>query len=87
AYERTLRTLSGLVEVRLWGSSQVSAAKQEGLSTPGARSRQTAQLAAAIAEQMGVSPAEMEHVRFAGYLLEVGKIGLHRDLLARRSGM
>jgi hypothetical protein len=84
AYERTLRTLSGLVEVRIWGSPRIRGAKLEGCSNPGTRSRQVAEWAANIAEQMGLAPALVEQVRFAGYLLEVGKIGLSRALLARQ---
>jgi len=83
AYERTLRTLAGLVEARIWGPSKAFSEKQAGRSTPGVRGRQTAECAAAIAEQLGLPPSQVEQVRFAGYLLEVGKMGLPRSLLVK----
>ncbi len=76
AYERTLRTLSGLVEARLSGRGGEA-------PSSGGRARQVGDWAALIAAHIGLPPAKAEQVRYAAYLLEVGKIGLPRTLLGR----
>jgi hypothetical protein len=80
AYENTLRTLSGLVEARL---SHRPLQGEEAASTRGEKYRQVAEYAVITAEQMGLRPTAVAQVRFAAYLLEVGKIGLPRELLSR----
>lgn len=76
AYERTLRTLAGLLEARLPRPAQNA-------SAPGERSLHVAQWAGILGEQLGLPMRQIEQIRFAGYLLEVGKIGLPRDLLTK----
>ena len=80
AYARTLRTLAGLVEDRLQ-----SRHSQE-TSRAGEKTRQIAEYASAVAEQVGLSPTQVEQVRFAAYLLDVGKMGLPRELLVKQDG-
>jgi len=50
----------------------------------GDHSDRVAELAAAIAAAMGMSPEEVRDVRIAAYLHDVGKIGVHDDVLVKR---
>jgi hypothetical protein len=87
AYERTLRTLAGLVEAKLQSPSQIQRSLSDGggVSALGAKARQIEKWAGALAEHMGVPQKDLQLIRFAAYLLNVGKIGLPRNLLTRSS--
>jgi hypothetical protein len=85
SYENTLRTLSGLVEARLSHRPLQGENLPSSPSTRVEKYRQVAEYAVAVAEQMGLSPGEVAQVRYAAYLLEVGKIGLPRELLSKNS--
>jgi hypothetical protein len=85
SYENTLRTLSGLVEARLSHRPLQGENLPSSPSTRVEKYRQVAEYAVAIAEQIGMAPGEVAQVRYAAYLLEVGKIGLPRELLSKNS--
>jgi putative nucleotidyltransferase with HDIG domain len=53
----------------------------------GDHSDRVADMAAAIAAAMGMSPEEVRDVRIAAYLHDVGKIGVHDDILVKRGSL
>jgi len=78
-YDKTLRTLGALMEVRL--QQQEDPAQDSEVAGHGER---VAALAAGIAEEMVLPPQEIEAIRYAGYLHDIGKVGLPAELLAKR---
>ncbi len=49
----------------------------------GGHSQRTTELAAAIAQELGLSEAEIELIRYAGLLHDVGKIGISEQILGK----
>ena len=49
--------------------------------------RRTAFYAGALADRIGLSDKEREHVRIAGFLHDIGKIGVPSELLTRAGGL
>jgi putative two-component system response regulator len=72
-----LRALTvGLAEVLI----NVMGAREADL--PG-HSQRVAELAASVAEKMGLTPEEVEHIRLAGLLHDVGKVAIRESVLAK----
>lgn len=69
-YSQSLRTLGALVEAKVEGSQ------------PGHGAR-VGRLAAALALHLDLSPAQVEQIRYAGYLHDIGKVGVPASLLNR----
>ena len=70
AYSHSLRTLGALMEAKLEGS-------QSG------HGERVAALAAAMAQALELPPHQVEQVRYAGYLHDIGKVGVPTSLLTR----
>lgn len=78
-YDKTLRTLGALMEVRLHPcqeSAQPTDAAGHGERVAG--------LAVAIAEEMTLPPEEVQAIRYAGYVHDIGKVGLPTELLSKQ---
>jgi hypothetical protein len=69
-YAQSLRTLGALVEAKVEGGQ------------PG-HGEQVAALAAALAQALELPPAQVEQIRYAGYLHDIGKVGVPVELLGR----
>jgi len=69
-YAQSLRTLGALLEAKVEGSQ------------PG-HGEQVARLAARLAEQLELPPEQVEQIRYAGYLHDIGKVGVPSALLQR----
>jgi hypothetical protein len=69
-YAQSLRTLGAVMEAKLEGSQ------------PGHGER-VAALAAGMAEAMELPAGQVEQIRYAGYLHDIGKVGVPGDLLSR----
>jgi len=69
-YSQSLRTLGALLEAKVEGSQ------------PG-HGEQVAKLAASLGERLELAPAQVEQLRYAGYLHDIGKVGVPTSLLSR----
>ncbi len=69
-YSQSLRTLSALLEAKVEGGQ------------PG-HGEQVARLAARLAESLELPPAQVEQIRYAGYLHDIGKVGVPSAMLHR----
>ena len=69
-YAQSLRTLGALMEAKVEGSQ------------PGHGAR-VGKLAAALAQQLDLPPARVDQIRYAGYLHDIGKVGVPSSLLNR----
>jgi len=69
-YAQSLRTLGALVEAKVEGSQ------------PG-HGAQVAKLGAALANHLDLPPAQVDQIRYAGYLHDIGKVGVPSSLLNR----
>jgi len=69
-YSQSLRTLGSLLEAKVEGGQ------------PGHGER-VAKLAARLAEHLELPPAQIEQIRYAGYLHDIGKVGVPSSLLNR----
>jgi HD-GYP domain-containing protein (c-di-GMP phosphodiesterase class II) len=69
-YAHSLRTLSALLEAKVEGSQ------------PG-HGEQVGKLVAALAERLELPPAQVQQIRYAGYLHDIGKVGVPSSLLNR----
>ncbi len=69
-YSQSLRTLGALLEAKVEGSQ------------PG-HGEQVARLAARLAEELELAPEQVEQIRYAGYLHDIGKVGVPSSLLNR----
>ena len=69
-YSQSLRTLGALLEAKVEGSQ------------PG-HGEQVARLAARLAEALELAPEQVEQIRYAGYLHDIGKVGVPSALLNR----
>ncbi len=69
-YAQSLRTLGALLEAKVEGSQ------------PG-HGEQVARLAARLAEQLELAPEQVEQIRYAGYLHDIGKVGVPSGMLQR----
>jgi putative nucleotidyltransferase with HDIG domain len=74
-YSQSLRTLGALLEAKVEG---MTAGGGEGAAGHG---EQVARLAAKLAEQLELSPGQVEQIRYAGYLHDIGKVGVPSSLL------
>jgi putative nucleotidyltransferase with HDIG domain len=70
-YSQSLRTLGALLEAKVEGSR------------PG-HGEKVAKLAAALAETLELAPEQVEQIRYAGYLHDIGKVGVPSTLLQRQ---
>ncbi len=70
-YGQSLRTLGALVEAKVEG----------GRAGHGER---VAKLAAELAERLELPPEQVRQIRYAGYLHDIGKVGVPTALLSRR---
>jgi hypothetical protein len=75
-YEHTLLTLGRLVEAKLKARTALA-----GASPSDSQAKGLASLAAELGREVGLSPREVEHLRYAAYLRDLGKIGLPGHLL------
>jgi hypothetical protein len=73
AYAQSLRTLGALMEAKLEGGGERGAGHGE----------RVAAVAAAMAGALELAPAEVEQIRYAGYLHDIGKVGVPAELLHR----
>jgi len=73
-YDKTLHTLSSLMESRL----EVPNASLRYYESAGHGERVSA-LAVTLAEEMGLAAEEMQALRYAGYLHDLGKVGVPMD--------
>jgi putative nucleotidyltransferase with HDIG domain len=69
-YAQSLRTLGALLEAKVEGAQ------------PGHGDR-VGKLAAALAQELGLPPKQVEQIRYAGYLHDIGKVGVPSPLLHR----
>jgi len=69
-YAHSLRTLGALLEAKVEGSH------------PG-HGEQVGKLVAALAQELELPPREVEQIRYAGYLHDIGKVALPSSLLNR----
>jgi len=69
-YSQSLQTLGALLEAKVEGGQ------------PGHGER-VAKLAARLAEHLELPPAQIEQIRYAGYLHDIGKVGVPSSLLNR----
>lgn len=69
-YAQSLRTLGALLEAKVEGAQ------------PGHGDR-VGKLAAALAQELGLPPKQVEQIRYAGYLHDIGKVGVPSPLLNR----
>jgi len=69
-YVQSLRTLGALLEAKVEGSH------------PGHGER-VARLAERLAERLELPPAQVDQIRYAGYLHDIGKVGISSGLLNR----
>ena len=69
-YSQSLRTLGALLEAKVEGSQ------------PG-HGEQVAKLATRLAESLELPPAQVEQIRYAGYLHDIGKVGVPSAMLSR----
>jgi putative nucleotidyltransferase with HDIG domain len=69
-YSQSLRTLGALLEAKVEGAQ------------PG-HGEKVARLAARLAEQLELAPQQIEQIRYAGYLHDIGKVGVPSALLQR----
>ena len=65
-YDKTLRTLSALMEAKVYGAQERDVGHGE----------RVARLASAAAEELGLSQEEVQAIQYAGYLHDVGKVGV-----------
>lgn len=65
-YDKTLRTLSALMEAKVYGAQDRDVGHGE----------RVARLASAAAEELGLSQEEVQAIQYAGYLHDVGKVGV-----------
>ena len=77
-YDKTLRTLGALMEVRLQQEDSAHA-------DAAGHGERVAALAVAMAEEMVMPPLEIEAIRHAGYLHDIGKVGLPAELLQKHA--
>jgi len=70
-YDKTLRTLSALMEAKVHGAQQEAIGHGE----------RVARFAAAAAEEMGLSAEQVQAIQYAGYLHDVGKVGVPSQVL------
>jgi putative nucleotidyltransferase with HDIG domain len=70
-YDKTLRTLSALMEAKVHGD------RREAIG----HSERVARFASAAAEEMGLSQEEVQAIQYAGYLHDVGKVGVPTEAL------
>ena len=82
-YSQSLRTLSALLEAKVEGagSAGLPAGRKEGVSPASGHGEQVARLAARLAEALELSPKQVEQIRYAGYLHDIGKVGVPSSLL------
>jgi putative nucleotidyltransferase with HDIG domain len=73
-YDKTLRTLSALMEAKIHGSDEEAVG----------HGQRVARFASAAAEEMGLSPEQVQAVQYAGYLHDVGKVGVPATALENR---
>jgi len=79
-YLQSLRTLSALLEAKVEGSPSASSGWRGG--QPG-HGEQVAKLAARMAERLELPAGQVEQIRYAGYLHDIGKVGVPSSLLSR----
>jgi len=72
-YERTLETLGSLIEVRLQAVGVETHARGHG--------RRVAELAAKVAEELRLGPEEVQALKYAGRLHEIGKVSMRAETL------
>ena len=72
-YSQSLRTLGALLEAKVEGGQPAQAGHGE----------QVARLAERLAELLELSPAQVEQIRYAGYLHDIGKVGVPSAMLQR----
>jgi putative nucleotidyltransferase with HDIG domain len=77
-YDKTLRTLGALMEVRLQQDDESPQA-----ADASGHGERVGNLAVAVAEEMVLPPHEIEAIRYAGYLHDIGKVGLPAELLRK----
>jgi len=70
-YDKTLRTLSALMEAKVHGGEGEAVGHGE----------RVARFASAAAEEMGLSTEEVQAIQYAGYLHDVGKVGVPAQAL------
>ncbi|UCH35405.1 MAG: HD domain-containing protein [Armatimonadota bacterium] len=70
-YDKTLRTLSALMEAKIHGGEEEAVGHGE----------RVARYASAAAEEMGLSAEEVQAIQYAGYLHDVGKVGVPAEAL------
>jgi len=70
-YDKTLRTLSALMEAKVHAREQESIGHGE----------RVGRFASAAAEEMGLSAEEVQAIQYAGYLHDVGKVGVPSQAL------
>ncbi|MFB3879998.1 MAG: HD-GYP domain-containing protein [Armatimonadota bacterium] len=75
-YSQSLRTLGALLEAKVEGS-------RPGNGEQGGHGEQVASLAARIAERLQLPAPQVEQIRYAGYLHDIGKVGVPSSLLSR----
>jgi len=79
-YRQSLRTLSALLEAKVEGSQSLL---RPGNGGQGGHGEQVAKLAAALGERLELAPSQVEQLRYAGYLHDIGKVGVPSGLLSR----
>ena len=78
-YSQSLRTLGALLEAKVEGSQPAAG----GAPWRPGHGEQVAKLAAGLAEDLELSPGQVEQIRYAGYLHDIGKVGVPSFLLNR----
>jgi putative nucleotidyltransferase with HDIG domain len=81
-YSQSLRTLGALLEAKLEGPGSAGGSPASPSSRAG-HGEQVARLAAKLAETLELPPGEVEQIRYAGYLHDIGKVGVPSGLLGR----
>lgn len=76
-YERTLETLGSLIEVRLQAVGADAHARGHG--------KKVADLAAQIAEELRLEPEEVQALRYAGRLHEIGMVSMRAEALREQA--
>jgi len=79
-YSQSLRTLGALLEAKVEGSPSASSGPRGG--QPG-HGEQVAKVAAMLGERLELAPAQVEQLRYAGFLHDIGKVGVPTTLLSR----
>ena len=69
-YAQSLRTLGAVMEAKL-----------EGRSLEASHGERVAAVAAAMAQVLDLAPDQVEQIRYAGYLHDIGKVGVPGELL------